>query len=802
MRPRFAVLSTLWLVATWFHGLAVYGQLPQTTLNWIFPPGASAGSTQLLTVSGTHLDEPIGLWFSDTRVTAVPEHEAANQFKVHVPLEVPESLVEVRFSGRFGMSNPRTFAISHQTNFIASASHTSRESATDLPLDTVANSRIYPGTLAWFRFRAKSGQALGITVDALRLHSRLLPDLSVTDEQGRELYVVRRQEHLDFVVPTSGIYYLKLHDATYRGGDDFYYRTHLSSRPRLQFALPTVLHLDETHRVTLVGHRLPGGTPSPWRDANGTPMEQTTANLRAPHDLKGALDTDVCGWTDLATLLTQPASVALVPDSLAWRLRNDSGYSNPLLFRRSTLPIVTSYDHGLVSVELPCEFSSVFPPHGTNSGVTFTAEQGEVFWLEITAHKLGFPCSPQVIVQRVVPGPDAATPPSYVDVLELNGTDINLGDREFPTQTHDATARFQVPESATYRVLVQDAFNLGIHRPRYPYILSLRRASPDFQLVTFPLPHPRADENRTINIPPLSVRREQTIALKVLAFRRDGFDHPIVLTATNLPAGVTSLPSTIPSGQTSGTLLLTASSEAAGHSSIRVQGTALTPEASFQESNPPGSNPDACEGGPVRISAFATLHNQVADFNLENANPRLEHVPIISVITSELAPVTLHIAEPLTASQDTPLEVPIRIIRREGFTSAFKLKPAGHPALDKAPEMDVGENVSEIVATLALNEPSLPVGTHNLWFQGTITGQYRNNPEAVVEADKALAAATEALASANEAEKPEAEAKKQAAEATKKQAEERAKPRDVRVPVWSPSFQVTVSEPNKPQTQL
>ena len=38
---------------------------------------------------------------------------------------------------------------------------------------------------------------------------------------------------------------------------------------------------------------------------------------------------------------------------------------------------------------------------------------------------------------------------------------------------------------------------------------------------------------------------------------------------------------------------------------------------------------------------------------------------------------------------------------------------------------------TEVTVEINLAELKLPPGGHTLWFQGTVAGKYRNNPEAV-----------------------------------------------------------------------
>ncbi len=764
------------IVTSWLGCVESRAQLPQATLNWIYPSGAQAGSTNEITVAGTDLDEPTGLHFSDPRLTATAKPGTANQFFIVVPPEVAEGALDVRFVGRFGVSNPRAFAVGLRPELIASATNTSPASAIELPLETTANGRVTGNSTAWFRFNLTAGQRIVVRVEARQLDSRLVPDLAVTDASGRELGIARRREWLDFSAPADGSYLLKLNDQTFRGGDEFHFRLTLTIGPQLDFAVPNILRAGETNRVTLFGRNLPGRRPGERRGSDGQPLEQLAVEISAP-----ATATTLA---EIVELLYKPVAATLLDESFSWRLATANGSSNPLRFTLTTNTVIAAPGDGLSLVTPPCEYSGFFPQRGQLSGVTFQGTKGDVFWLELFADRLGFPSDPHGAVQRERATKGESGETLYADVVELGDTDANLGDREFNTAHRDAAARFEVPETGNYRVLVRDLFNLGEGRPRYPYRLSLRHETPDFRLVALPMPPPRVGEDRKVQVLPVALRREQTIALKVLAFRRDGFNGDIELTATNLPAGVSVAAARIVAGQNTGTLLLTASAGTDAASDVVILGSAAV-----------GTNRVA------HASSLASVAWPIADFNNENATARLNRDAIVSVVAVEQAPISIVATEakPFEVATDGKVSISLLVVRRGDFLGAFNLKPAGHPTLDKAKEVVIPEKATNVTAEINLAESKLPVGTHTLWFQGSVAGKYRNNPEAVTVADVELQAADKALAGVSEADKPKAEERKKAAEAAKKAAEEKAKPRDVTVPVYSQPFVVTVMPAPKPE---
>ncbi|HTH50174.1 MAG TPA: hypothetical protein VMB21_21855, partial [Candidatus Limnocylindria bacterium] len=325
-RPDLAVsLGALALMAGPFSA-PMQAQLPLAHLNWVFPAGLRSGTTNDLTVSGSELDGPTRLLFSDARILATNQPGNASVFTVIVPPEVPPSFVDVRFLGRFGVSNPRALAIGDMPEFTLPGTNTSAAAAFELPLNAVVNGKTVANHASWFRFPAKAAQRLVVRTQSRELDSRLEPMLVVLAADGREL---ERSRHgfLDFTAPADGPFLLQLHDQTFRGGDDFAYRLSVTAGAQVEFALPGVLRAGETNFVTLFGHNLPGDERSPVADATGRPLDRLSVEVVAP--AAGGLPVE---------LLPKPAAAVLAGESFAWRLGSTNGASNPLLFTLTTNP--------------------------------------------------------------------------------------------------------------------------------------------------------------------------------------------------------------------------------------------------------------------------------------------------------------------------------------------------------------------------------------------------------------------------------------------------------------------------------
>src|SRR5437773_1244768 len=87
----------------------IRAELPLARLQTIFPPGAMAGSTVEVAVSGTDLDDPAGLRLSNTNIIGTPKPGDATRFVVTVGTNAAPGIYDARFVGRFGISNPRAF---------------------------------------------------------------------------------------------------------------------------------------------------------------------------------------------------------------------------------------------------------------------------------------------------------------------------------------------------------------------------------------------------------------------------------------------------------------------------------------------------------------------------------------------------------------------------------------------------------------------------------------------------------------------------------------------------------------------
>ena len=711
-------------------------QLPIASVTQFFPPGGKAGSSVEVTASGSNLDDPARIHFSHSGLSAVPKGDGA-QFTVTIASNVPPGLYEARFVGRFGMSNPRAFAVGYLPETTAPTTNTSAASMTELKLDTTINGRVQPNTVGWFRFSAKKSQRVLVECLAESLDSRLDPVLAVVDAAGRELERSRTGGLIDFAAPAEGVYTLKVSDFLYRGGDDYFYRLTLSTGPRIDFALPAAGLPGTKTNITFYGRNLPGGKPAKEFMVGGKPLEQVTVEVAFPvADRVLQLNPGN---------LRRPSDVLV--DGFEYRLKSPKGPSNPLMLGLAAAPVLVEQEPNnkpsqAQRITPPCEVTGQFFPATEQDWFTFEAKAGEVFWIEVFSQRLGLMTDPFVLVQRVTKNDKGEE--TAADVLELADQDTNLGEREFNTVSRDPGGRFEAKEAGTYRVMVRDLFQRAEKSPRFVYRLSVRREAPDFRLAAVSVvPKYKADaKNIDIGVPVL--RRGETVMMRVMAFRRDGFNGDIALAIENPPPGLIFEGDKIPAGQNSDVILLTAAEDAPDFvGPVRLVGKAKVGDKEL-----------------VREVRGGTMVFPVGNVDSERPESRLTREFALAITSKETAPISIVPAERKTweGPANGKLQIPLKIIRRAEFNAKLKLKPVGPGTADALKEFETDEKATNATLTLDLAALKLSPGQHAFAVQTQTAGKYRNNPEAAAFAE---ASAKEAEKSAGELE---AAAKKAAQE--------------------------------------
>ena len=262
----FRLALGFWLGALWLLTGSVQAQLPTARLLTLVPPGGQAGSQFELTVNGQDLDEAAALYFSQSGITAElkpgqsGDSHDAKVFLVHLATNTPPGIGEARVAGRFGVSNPRAFAVGALPESALAGGNDTLATAAPLELDTTVNGHCEANAAQYFKFTARARQRVVVVCAARELDSRLDPALVLYDAAGLELERGRRNGLLDFTARADGDYVLKVSDAIYRGGGEYFYRLTAGTGPHLDFIYPPAGVPGTKGKFVLYGRNLPGGT--------------------------------------------------------------------------------------------------------------------------------------------------------------------------------------------------------------------------------------------------------------------------------------------------------------------------------------------------------------------------------------------------------------------------------------------------------------------------------------------------------------------------------------------------------------
>lgn len=381
-------------------------------------------------------------------------------------------------------------------------------------------------------------------------------------------------------------------------------------------------------------------------------------------------------------------------------------------------------------INLPCDISGRFYPAADVDMFEFEAQKGEEWWIEVASERLGLPTDPALLVQKVIKGEKGA-PDKLTDILELtdipspvkvssngyayDGPPYNAG-------TSDFLGKLVIKEDGLYRLQLSDLFGGTRSEPDHIYRLVIRHPAPDFALVAWALHMELRNGDRNALSKPIALRGGATMALEVVALRRDGFDGGIELAMEGLPQGVTAQGLRIPAGQSRGMMLITAQADAPrGYANATFVGRATIAGQTVTR--------------PCRL---ASVSWPIPDSWGEIPSPRLLADMPVSVSGFEVAPLTLTVKMPvLEAKVGEKLVVPLLHKRTSDFsgdTLQMKIIGAG---FERAPGFDLSVSAASSEVVLDLKALNAQPGEYRVSFLGGGVVKYRHQPELVASAEAA-----------------------------------------------------------------
>jgi hypothetical protein len=751
-------------------------QLPVTTLQALQPSGGKAGTTfdvsVVAAVDGELADRLI---FAHPGIKAVAKTEPSvlfsgkqdvvpGKFTVTVAADVAPGIYDVRLAGPLGVSNPRGFAIDGWNEAIKAGGNRPAEKAQPLEIGTVVNGAFEANNEDWYKFTAKKGARVVIDLQAQRLDSKADGTLVVYDAAGRELGrsrdANRRDPLVDLAVPADGEYFVKAYDFVFAGGAEYYYRLAVHSGAYIDFVFPPVVRPGEKNKLTVYGRNLPGGSTSDVLVA-GRPLDRLDVTVEVPADEP----------TDRRAAPAPVRAAEALVDAREYRLKTSSGKSNAVLLGYARAPVVVEAEPNdalekTQIVKLPCEVVGQFLTRGDLDSYQFEAKKGDVVAIEVISQRMGYSTDPWLLVQQVVKNKEGT--PELKDLKEVDDETVNIGLTAFNTAAGDPNFRLTAPEDGVYRVVVRDLYGDSRGDARLVYRLVLRKPQPDFRLIALPVPIAKGQNNNSGQAyKPLGtlIRSGEVGTISVMASRIDGYDGPIKVGLEGLPKGVTASEAILGSrGDMTPLAIVVPEKTPEWQGTVRVVGRAtidgreVTREARGAAIIAPGANNRPAEA-------------------------RMTHEIPLSIGGNDVMPCTITLGDgkPVTGSPGAKVEIPVKIVRRNGFKDAVQLTPVGLPSYAKASQNN-GVTVADKEVKLTIDlDKGAPLGELTFAVSGVIPRYNYALDKATVEAankrkDEAAKAAADVAKAVDEAKKKaaalpkekKAEGDKTVADATEK----------------------------------
>jgi len=378
-----------------------------------------------------------------------PNAQIAEQVELEITIdaEAAPGDRELRLATPLGLSNPMRFQVGVlpevcEADLLIPGDFETRV----LELPTLVNGQITPGDVDRFRLKARQGQRLVIRLDARRLIPYLADavpgwfqaTLTLRDPSGSEVaydddFRFDPDPVLLYDVPADGVYGLEVHDAIYRGRDDFVYRIAVGELPFVTEMFPLGGQAGAATEAEVRGWNLP---------QNALSLDTTPGGPALRYASLGG-EQGLCAEA--------PYAVGALPEALEVE-PNDAPAAQ--------------------DVVLPLTVNGRIDRPGDVDAFRFTGRADEEIVAEILARRLHSPLD------------------SALRVFDATGAVVGLNDDhpdpETGLVTHQADSylRVKLPQDGTYLVYVSDTQRQG--GEAFAYRLRLGPPQPDFSVRVTP----------------------------------------------------------------------------------------------------------------------------------------------------------------------------------------------------------------------------------------------------------------------------------------------------------------------------
>ena len=491
--------------------------LPSPRFDRLTPLGAAVGSTLEVEVAGADLEEANSLLFDHPGIQAT--YLKDRKFRVTIAAEVPQGTHDAWLVGRFGITNPRLFAVSRGLTEISEVKPKEPETAQVVPLNCVINGLSRQGRETQFRFPGQAGQRIVIECFAQRLDSQLDGTLTLTDAEGRQLASngdhAGRDPLVEFVPPRNGDYTVTFNDLSFRGGHP--YRLVISTQPQVENIAPRAIMAGKPTPLVVYGRNLGShARPSPLL-VNELPLDELTETITAPREI---LERGLFRFTE------HPTGSSVLPTAATCTLTGMEHRGVPLVVTDTPVSMEQEPNNDPSHAQrlpLPAVVSARFDKERDADWYTIEPPESGSYTFEVYCERIAGRADPYLVVFDE----------KNNRMTELDDFGIRMN--AFDGHLRDPSGAVNLTGKKTYHVLVQDRYRRG--GPRYQYVLAIHRAVPDFYAAA--IHHQNPGPGGT------TIRKGGTAYLDVILHNTGGFQGPVTITADKLPRGIHMAPTTI-----------------------------------------------------------------------------------------------------------------------------------------------------------------------------------------------------------------------------------------------------------------
>ena len=274
---------------------AVSAYAQKLTSGYLFPAGGQVGTTVEIEAGGLNINKATKVMFSHPGIKGevIPIVESAAskrkrrrlndqsspqladrvKIKITIAKDVPCGLYDLRLQSPKGLSNKLPFEVSSYPNFVESKKSSLKQPNKVSSLPAVLCGYVTPGGVDYFRFSGRKGETIVASVKGRQLVPYIAdavpgwfqPVIKIVDDKGREVAFCDDYHHyVDPVIitelPKDGEYTLMIHDAIYRGREDFNYRIELGVIPFVTGRYPAYGVVKKSIRQNIEGANLDATT--------------------------------------------------------------------------------------------------------------------------------------------------------------------------------------------------------------------------------------------------------------------------------------------------------------------------------------------------------------------------------------------------------------------------------------------------------------------------------------------------------------------------------------------------------------